>query len=893
MDRHAYHRMTGIWASPVLITQSPISGGIRSCYPQRLILSNDGECWDWGPTDSLSPSLRPPYVVKKKPLLHDMFLFRDFKHGERAKSRNPNSKSKRFNDYAHVGHSSLLEMDEANFVVRICSHSKTTLRIHRQGNNRIIGTIQLTEPAERVWWRDGDRDLECNLAVQTRRGIHLLVMDGTEDIDGTQVSKKKKTVHEGEADSRCSAFSSPDEMDPPLIHSWKWKEDLDEEDLEGKHNVREVSFLSFESIQSRFPDHEEEAEVTSREEWGILFQDNKKSILYVQPPRSNRLIRIECSRDERRRDYTFLAVCSLQIKGVSHFWCDREHGCVFALHSRGFLLSWTFNNEDRRMGVPLLCSHQLITDDDEEEQQPHPTNGERFRLLYVSRRKQLYETVYYTRYDQDHSQLWKAIRVFPPANLLSKTEGSVGKNHPTRNKHRNARKHEKGSQTRKEKEENEDKEERRKSELKESMRHTRGEGEETEIAELSLRQTFSSEVSHIRYLCQEIQPDAYWFPLLPDLVQCAMSWKRLCDDDSLSPRLRRESELYKRFLWVQKKREKEKEREKDYTTSGDDVQGQFCCQEWYEACVSLLQNVRFSRDLLAKPISADLGIFFAIWKHLVNYEEPTVTELVNWTKKVGMPFSPGLEEDFVPNPETFVQEALWKPESFRLCLRFHIDLRERWNWVHPSTVGMWKGLENMHTSVWQTLMGNVPFVHLQRFYLEGVCPSVLPLQKISILSRDIKQWVKDPPRKWWEYNEEEDAKKELENNFSFLQENEKGLKRVFESVIETKAEFWKSMSLYLDQEEEVVDAFLPGSVKTLCHKIDRHIHCYLQKGNTHQTFSTEWIRILENVPKPSTTSYINPDCDPDYTLGYITKKPSLRFSFPPSTEEEIQLRFDW
>jgi len=106
-------RMLGEWTEPVRINQQPVERGIHSCFPEAMVITNDGQFLTWESFAS-TPfyNVQPPFLVKEVPV-QPLFVSFDLRSNlnRRAQKQKPRQPSHAFphrNGFEHgwtVGHS--------------------------------------------------------------------------------------------------------------------------------------------------------------------------------------------------------------------------------------------------------------------------------------------------------------------------------------------------------------------------------------------------------------------------------------------------------------------------------------------------------------------------------------------------------------------------------------------------------------------------------------------------------------------------------------------------------------------------------------------------------------------------------------------------------------------
>jgi len=836
LDHVHPQQMLGTWKPPEQVTEKPVVNGIHSSYPdQTMLRSNDGTFQRW--YDVMSHSHLPEEIkTNQRNLLFNnkrfalqMMSMRGYVPPYLVAERDDERDHKEMvpADLERLGGCFACYGQENDVMVKLGPREKTFLFIERPGN-WLTRRVELNEPACNVWWMtehksEGERDADARILVQTHRGLHVL------GVLNRQMSPRKATEKRPTGWNECC---SPSKEGAPLsliksfrlIHRDGKSIEGEEYDEAKKCGVYHVSSFSFASVQRQFPSQPEEEEPAAHQEWFVSPVNSSKTKLFLQPPRSNQLVYLECG-TQGDCPCVLRGVCSLQMKGVTSFVedpsCREGEMGALAFHKAGFLLAWRHDRRTQEFSSPALMSHPMVLPPHEDPACPRGDDG--LRLLHMRQNERGEGTYYFTRGDEQHTHLWRSVRSFPAPGTDGNEKGSPKDAEGSNNGFWSAN----GSKRRK-------------------LAHLSSVREE--------EQRRNRAVQKIRYLWENhrsldrIKNDPF---LLPELLVNAMSWETLWHKFP-SPYTRKVAGPYRQLLRVEPVGLSERFLQLKCTYRGNSSEFEktpyfpLDVHTWEECCVRLLQKVRSAEAILKEPLSEDTGLFFAAWRHLFGNPE-VGKQLMEWVREVGPPpqerFDQNLSEERPCDPATFVQEAVWKPESFRLCMCLHVYLSERFyssTRYRPDPL-RWEGLESFHPSVWKMVWGEPAYAHLRRFYEEGERTVFGPLLALS----DIAANVKSEKR-----YQDETSECKMSENEEWLHRHKSSLTKVFRTVVKTKAECWTRMSMLLDQEQKVVDACVPDSVRDLCSEMDERILEYLYQADHVQwkkDFSTHWHKGLCNA----------------------------------------------
>mmetsp|Transcript_39722 Transcript_39722/g.102300 ORF Transcript_39722/g.102300 Transcript_39722/m.102300 type:complete len:501 (-) Transcript_39722:569-2071(-) len=484
---------------------------------------------------------------------------------------------------------------------------------------------------------------------------------------------KDQTIVRGYAS--CVSSADNDKARSSLIHSELW--DFDPWKTNGPFRVQHVSYLSFSVIDAAFPSRTEEedpqTEPLTHDHWIVLFAGTSKRDLLLQPPRSNRLIYVECVKD-RACTCALRVVDGLQMKGVHRYWCEHNIGdggrCiyVFALHQTGVLLTWTFDTQTDHFQPPVLVSQGCVS----QTQTAEGDGQASLRVQYV-KTQDAQTVVYYTRADQQHAHLWTSTLTFPAIDSKS----SQTCKEPSPSKKRKLSPH------------------KQRIEQIRSMVH-------------ALKWGFCGS----RF-------DVFLF-LLPELLQNAVAWKNLHAQSS-SPYTQKVFRPFCEFLEVFDSVLSDTTHETISAPTGG-LMSETAEQVWFENAVRFLQDVRFPYDLLKQRIqdNDDLGLSFVVWEHFhLGQNHPARKALVEWVDQTGV--LPPKESD----PDKADTDALDRESctSFRLCMRLTRDLHHKY--CEEGGHGPpWEQLRRVDPVVWQMVLGDRAYAHMRHFFQTAFLPAI-------------------------------------------------------------------------------------------------------------------------------------------------------------------------
>jgi len=887
-------RMLGEWTEPVCLNQQPVKNGIHSCFPEAMVVTTDGQFLDWGSFASMPFwNVKPPFFVPKcplQPLSASFDLCSNLKHRVRKQEPDPQFHGFRngegFEPGWNVGHSdargnyrafSNEEGDDEPYVVRIHLTNRNTLVIQRQANQHPLGTIELHEPVERVWWLHGPKDQEANLGVQTATGIHVLGIFNKFQHNSTKTQKNIKGY--------AACVSSTDHAPSSLIRSEKW--DDKEHTTNGPFSVRYLSSLSFATVDVAFPsrteeeeEEEEEEEAVTHDNWIMFFAGTSKRDLLLQPPRSNRLIYVECVRD-RECTYAARVVDGLQMKGVRQYWCQHNIGyggkCiyVFALHRTGYLLTWRFDSQTNRFQAPVLVSQPCVPEHTEHDKQTH------LHVQYV-KTQGAQTIVYYTRSDQQHVHLWTSTLTYPKIEA----DNCEGQGETAPNK---------------------------KQKCFSSVSSPPSAHRTTQRIE-KIRSMFHAfpRVTHGLFL------DHLLF-LLPELLQNAVAWKYVYTQ-SPTPSTHEAYQPYCQFLGVfdtvLTDVVRDNGRFPTVTVPAGGIMREPEEQLWFENALQFLQDVRSPRALLRKNVREDddLGLSFVAWKPFrLGQNNPTLKALVEWVEQSGIapPRESDEEEcdedDSDEDDDSDKEEEIKKEKEkckrlsctlSRLCMRLVLDLDcEYLQWKRFDTP--WEPLNRCHPVVWQMVLGDMAYVHMKHFFEKVFAPGT------HALSTCIQTMTHANLRAAKSLQNEGNGRNIVPGDLlRDVKENMECCEKVFRAVVRTKAECWIDMTMYADQDENLFTALFPKELRQLCEEIDLRMYYFLCYGDHGEgtPFSEAWQDLLVSVPLPSCAEEEDLKWEDD---GWQTewedqqeqkqkeRQYSLVSSFKNPSDQERQILSDW
>mmetsp|Transcript_39718 Transcript_39718/g.102241 ORF Transcript_39718/g.102241 Transcript_39718/m.102241 type:complete len:882 (-) Transcript_39718:90-2735(-) len=754
-------RMLGEWTEPVCINPQPSLDISRPFVVQ---------------TCPIHP-LVAPYSIHYRYRLDD-YIEKKEKKGKKETKQTTQFTRKMDHTWS-VGHSDVTKFDEffcevdceQKYVVHIHRTDLHTLVLRRQTDQKQIGTIELHEPVERVWWIYGTEDHQANLGVQTATGIHILIVDNH---DRDIYPRPKGGTEAGTSVHGYESTAGP----ASLVRSYRWDEN--ELDMKGPFDVYHVSSLLFAAIDAAFPSYKDEEEPMRHTHWIIRFPCSSKMELFLQPPKSNRMVHVRCVVDPAYT-YVFQPQSCLQMKGVRHFWCtdkDQEtsHFVLFAFHQEGFLLSWTFAEDAPAQHVPfpVLVSQPLFP----------ALDGDHLRVQFVEM-EDLQTVVYYTRDREHHTHLWMSVLTYDLPQATNPKPRSRKKQ-------------------------------------KRLLPHP-GEQQITQYV-----QAIRSRIRDLPRATYESSLETTLF-LLPELLQNAASWKHL-QERSPSPYTQNAFEPHRQFLQAFRA----------VATSAmhgpvplDEIMTAADAKAWFEGAQRFLQDVRVHEDLwkVPKQEEDDLGLSFMASKLLrLDGDCRARDTLVEWVQQVHTRSSEDTSASFT---------------TFRLCMAVMLDVYDACPSETKEGEFPWKILERFDPMVWKLLLGDVASVHMTSFMETTLVSGMRPLVRcLDTMWKSVTKVAALLHPQWGE------PCYPPTDMLDVLKQHNKCFTRVFRAVVETKAECWKHMGMYLDQDETMFMKLIPINIRLMCREMDLRTYYFLYYGNKNPPFqpSKEWWELFAFVP---------------------------------------------